>query len=163
MNPKWSYVFFFLIAALTGIFFYNKFSIAPSISFDQLSLTTLESQPIHFREFKGKKTLVSFGASWCVNCIEELDMLQKIYGKELKDIQVIVISDESIEKIIRFKDKHAYPFVFLKCDTPFSELGINSIPTSYLLTSELEIKKEKVGELNWLDPSNRAHLLKLME
>jgi len=163
MNTKWTYVFLFLITMVSAIFFYQKYRKAPAIKFDQLQLSDLEAKPFSFESLFGKKTIVSFGASWCGNCIDELNALKELQENELKDVQVIVISDESTERIIRFRDSLEYPFIFLRSDQSFSGLGINSLPTSYLLNKNLQVKEEKMGEMNWSDASNRAHFLKLME
>ena len=165
MGSKWVYVFLFLIAGLAALFFYDKFRVAPTIKFAEVKLFNLAYEPIQFKQFEGRSAIVSFGASWCGNCIEELNILKSLTERQpnaLEGIQIIVISDESIEKINRFKEKRQYPFVFLKMEKSFASLGINSIPTTYLLNKKLEIKKEQVGYLDWNDPSTREHLLKLM-
>lgn len=165
MGSKWVYVFLFLMVGVAGLFFYDKFRVAPKIKFEEVKLFNMASEMLDFKQFEGKGTLVCFGASWCGNCIEELNTLKSITENQpaaLDGIQILVISDESIEKIKRFKEKHQYPFVFLKMEKSFASIGINSIPTSYLLNKKLEVKKEHVGYLDWNDPSTREHLLKLM-
>ncbi|MGZ3900891.1 MAG: TlpA family protein disulfide reductase, partial [Bacteroidia bacterium] len=59
--------------------------------------------------------------------------------------------------------KRNYPFTFLKMDESFASLGINAIPTNYILNKNLEIKYEKVGEIDWKDPSTVQYMKKLME
>jgi hypothetical protein len=45
----------------------------------------------------------------------------------------------------------------------FNQIGIHSIPTSYVLNREQEVKKETVGYIDWKDASTREHLKKLMD
>jgi len=163
MSKNWMYPVGLIIAALLAFFMYQKYQVAPSIKLDSLSLTDLEEHPVNMESFSGKKVLLCFGASWCGNCREELDIISSIKEKDLSDIEVIVISDEPLEKIRNFKFKKGYPFTFLKMNKAFNEIGINSIPTSYIINTNLEIKKETVGYLNWKDPSTLEHLKKLME
>jgi peroxiredoxin len=137
--------------------------VAPEIDLNQLNLTDLDGHGIKLNTYTGKKVVLCFGASWCPNCIEELNDLKSLEPGELEDVEVLVISDEPLEKIAAFKEKRAYPFTFFKLNTPFSEIGIHSIPTSYLINTHFEIKKETVGYLNWKDPSTRNHLIKLMD
>ncbi len=152
-----------LIVGCIAFYFYNRYSVAPTIQFDQISLSDINGKPLKFKDFTGKKTIVCFSASWCPNCLEELREINRIKESELADIDVIVISDEPLEKISSFRDRTQYPFIFLKLQTSFNQIGINSIPTSYLLNSKQEVKKETVGYLNWGDASTRAHLKKLMD
>jgi hypothetical protein len=46
---------------------------------------------------------------------------------------------------------------------PFSVIGINSIPTSYLVNRKGVIVKQKVGYIDWEDPSTSNYMLGLME
>ena len=163
MNKKLINILFFVIAALVGFYFYNKYKVAPSIEFNKLSLVDLQEQPVKFESFKGKKLVVCFSASWCPNCLDELKELNDIKNVELKDVEVVVISDEPLDKIMSFKSKTDYPFTFLKLNQAFNEIGIFSIPTSYIVNTKLEVKKETVGYLDWKDPSTAEHLVKLMD
>jgi thiol-disulfide isomerase/thioredoxin len=106
---------------------------------------------------------VSFGASWCGNCIEELNTLKKIKEQQLADVEVICISDEDIETIIAWKEKRQYPFTFLKLNTHFNAINIFSIPTTYIVNTKLRVVKETVGYIDWEDESTCNHLKKLME
>jgi peroxiredoxin len=145
------------------LFFYNKYRVAPSIAFDKLNLQDTSGSVVTIGDFKGKKLIVSFGASWCVNCIEELNTLKKISDSELSDMQIVVISDEGLERIKSFQKRKNYPFIFLKMDKPFQSIGINSIPTTYIFNRNLQIKLEKVGYLNWEDPSFVEHTRQISE
>jgi thiol-disulfide isomerase/thioredoxin len=163
MNKTWIYAVLLLVVAFFGFYAYQKYKVAPVMNFSVLHLRTLENQPVRLADLKGSKLLVCFGASWCANCREELDILASIKETELQDVEIVVISDEPIDKVIRFKERKEYPFIFYKLDTPFQEIGIYSIPTSYIINRAFEVKKEAVGYLNWKDPSTVAHLKKLME
>ena len=163
MNKKWINALFLVIAALVGFYFYNKYKVAPSIDFSKLSLVDLNQQPVNFNSFKGKKLVVCFSASWCPNCLDELKELNDIKSTKLNEVEVVVISDESLEKIIAFKEKKGYPFTFLKLNQNFNDIGIFSIPTSYIVNTKLEVKKETVGYLDWKDASTAEHLVKLMD
>ena len=163
MNKKWIYALGLVIAAVVIFYLYKHYRVAPAINFNQLSLVDLDEQPVKFENFKGKKTVVCFSASWCGNCLEELRDINSVKAEHLADVEILVISDEPIERIISFKNRTAYPFTFLKMNQTFNDIGIHSIPTSYILNTKLEIMKETVGYLNWKDPSTIEHLKKLME
>jgi hypothetical protein len=45
----------------------------------------------------------------------------------------------------------------------FSDIGINSIPTTYLLNAKGEIVYNNVGFIDWEDESTFQHLISLME
>ncbi len=151
------------VAAFAVFYFYNRYRVAPKVNFPVLQLQDLNGQTVSFDSFKGKKLVVSFGASWCPNCIEELTILKKINDTQLQGITVVVISDEPLEKISAFKERREYPFIFLKMDKTFDAIGIHSIPTTYIVNTKLEVVKEQVGYINWEDASTLNHLKTIME
>ncbi len=163
MIKKWFLPTLLIIVLFISFFIYNTYRVAPHIKFNTLNLVDLNNQPINLELYKGKKLLICFSASWCPNCIEELDELKSIKSTELADVDVIVISDESIDKINEFKLKRGLPFTFFKMNASFSSIGINSIPTSYIINKKFEVMQENIGYLNWRDPSTCQHLKKLME
>lgn len=163
MNRNWLYVVLFLILVFTAFYFYHRGSTVPSLQVQSLVLSDLNNKPFDPNTLKGKKTVLCFGASWCGECRQELQGLMKLYNHELKELEIVVVSDEPLEKIMAYKEKYNYPFLFLRTNVSFSELGIYSVPTNYLLNKEAKVVKEKTGDFNWEDASNREHLLTLME
>ena len=162
MNKKWTSLLILVIAGFVGFYFYDKYHNAPSMDFNKLVLTDLQDQPVKWESFKGKKILVSFGASWCPNCLDEMKELNDIKEVTLRDVEIIIISDEPLEKIMSLKERTDYPFTFLKMKQDFNSICIFSIPTSYIVNTKLEIKQETVGYLDWKDAETAEHLVNLM-
>jgi hypothetical protein len=63
----------------------------------------------------------------------------------LAGYEMLAITDENLEKLTEFKTKTQYPFTFLTLTKVFSDIGINSIPTTYLLNTKGEIVYNNVG------------------
>lgn len=164
MTKKTIYILLFIaMSVIGGMYFYNKYRVAPSIDLHKLEILSEDTLQFDFNSLKGKKVIVSFYASWCPNCIEELKELNKIKNEKLKETIVLAITDESLEKMVWFRDKKNYPFTFLKLNSSFNSIGINSIPTTYLLNTKGEIVYNKVGYIDWSDNSNIEHLLEIMK
>jgi peroxiredoxin len=162
MNRNLLYLVLFLILAFTALYFYHRSSSTPSLQIQQVAVNDLNNKHFDWSTIKGKKTLVCFGASWCGECRKELQGLMKLCTNELKELHIIVISDEPLEKIVAYKEKYNYPFLFLRSEVSFSELGIYSVPANYLLNEAGKVVKEKTGDFAWEDVSTREHLLTLM-
>ncbi len=163
MAGKVKYIIFIALGLIVALFFYNKYKVAPGINFHKLTLFSSDGEPVKWTDFEGKKLIVSFGASWCPNCIDELKMINSIKAQSLMDVQIIVISDEPIEKVKAFYERKGYPFTFLKMQQSFNSIGVNAIPTTYILNTKLEVKDETVGYIDWKDVSTVEHFKKLME
>ncbi|HWY37799.1 MAG TPA: TlpA disulfide reductase family protein, partial [Bacteroidia bacterium] len=104
-------------------------------------------------KFKGKKIIFSFWGTWCGECLIELKQLNELKKIDMFDTEVILVSDEPIEKITRFMQRKKYPFTFLQFNRPFSEIHVNAFPTNYLINSRGEVTYSKVGAINWKDNS----------
>jgi len=164
MNARKSYVLLFIfIAGLAVLYFYNKYRVAPGLDLKTLNLSNESGQRFPADSLRGRKTIVSFYASWCGDCLKELKNLDAVKSTELADVRVLAITDEPVEKLVSFKNKKQYPFTFLKLDKRFDEIGIHSIPVVYLLNAKGEITYQHVGYVDWQDPSTLAHLKKLLE
>ena len=153
MQKKWIYTLLALIGGLIALFYYNKYKMVPSIDIKKLEIINESGERFDINSLRGKKLIVSFYASWCGNCLEEMQEINKIKNTELKDIEVICLTDESIEHLIQFKESKGYPFTFLKLKKNFQDINIYSIPVTYIVNEKMEVVEEYLGYVDWNDPS----------
>ncbi len=164
MKAKYIYLSLTIIAALAaGLYFYNKYNVAPKIDMSKIEVVDSDTVLFDIRALKGKKVIVSFYASWCPNCITELKEINSIKSEKLSDVTVLAITDESIEKMVNFKNNTHYPFTFVTLTNNFNTFGIFSIPTTYLLNTKGEVVYDNVGYIDWKDESTLEHLKSLMQ
>ena len=164
MTKKTTYIILVVtILAVAGMYFYNKYNVAPKIDVTALTVVDQNDTKFDIASLKGKKVILSFYASWCPPCREELKALAKIKNQKLAGYEILAITDESLEKLMEFKNRTQYPFTFLALTKIFSDIGINSIPTTYLLNAKGEIVYNNVGFIDWEDESTFQHLTSLME
>ncbi|HWY12560.1 MAG TPA: TlpA disulfide reductase family protein [Bacteroidia bacterium] len=161
MRKRLIFAGFGVILAFVVFYFYNKYKMVPSIDIQKLEIITEAGQPFNINDLKGKKLIISFYASWCGNCLEEMQDINKIKNTDLKDIEVVCITDEPLEKLTAFKEAKGYPFRFLKLKKQFPEIGINSIPVTYIVNQKMEVVKEVLGYIQWNDPSTLNHIKSL--
>lgn len=145
------------------LFFYNRWHTAPQLDLFNLPLVSPEGNPQLLSAFKDKNLLIVFYASWCPDCRVELNALNEIYESRLKDVEVICITDDSIDKMNAFIQKKKYPFRFFRSKVQLTELGIFSIPANYLINSDGKIVLQKVGAVDWRDNSVVVKTLELLK
>lgn len=162
-SKKASILLFILIAGILGLYFYNKYRVAPSVELQSLPIITESGESFNWEAIKGRKVIVSFYASWCGDCLKELKILSSVKSAELNDVDVLAITDESIEKMIDFKTRKQYPYTFLKLKKSFNEIGIYSIPTTYIVNTKGEITLKTVGYIDWKDASTIHRIKALLE
>jgi peroxiredoxin len=85
--------------------------------------------------------------------VEELPTIEKA-RQQIDSTQMIFITigEESPQKISEFKSTHDYHFQYFISKEPFSELGINTYPTTYIIDKEGKIALTKIGGVDWSSP-----------
>lgn len=117
------------------------------------SLTDLNGNNISLSDFRGKRVLLNFWATWCGPCKAEMPDLQKLYQEFLdKDVVVLTVNlGENKNTVKKFIEKNNYEFIVL-LDSK-NEVGnlykIQYIPTSYFINEDGDIVNIKTGALSY--------------
>lgn len=152
-----------IIALILGaaIVLYIHYKSAPDVKFEDLPLSDLKGNPSKLPQ-NGKPTVVLFGASWCPPCRKELDVISRLGERYMHDANIVLITDEDLPTAEGLQGLTASFIKVYKLNTTFAELGIYSIPTSYLLNSKGVLTDKHTGYIQWDDPSARAHQRRLL-
>ncbi len=100
-------------------------------------LVTLKNQVFNLEELKGNVVIVKLWATWCKPCIAEFKSLEK--SKEIfkeKNIKIIAVSNESLEKISNFLSKRPIDLNFIKLNGDLSYFNAYSLPTTIVLNKD---------------------------
>jgi thiol-disulfide isomerase/thioredoxin len=127
----------------------KKFSDIESMQL-KTSFVDLKNKKVDLTSYKGKKIIINYWATWCKPCIMEMPGLTRA-EEILKNYNYtfLLVSDERISKISKFKNDKKYNFNFLKSVGSNETLGIYSLPTAYIF-NEKGIKIETiVGTIVW--------------
>ena len=124
-----------------------------------------EGNKVSLDQFEGKTILVSFWASWCGSCIEELpslDILQKDFRK--LPFEVVAISEDfkGIEAAKDHFEKYEIRHLKLYHDYKnalFKSMEVIGLPTTFLIDPNGKIKVIFKGNIKWHDDSIRNILL----
>lgn len=114
-------------------------------------LKDLNGKEVSLSDFKGKKVLLNFWATWCPPCKAEMPDLENLY-QENKDSDLVILAvniGEDKETVQSFINKNRYNFnVLLDTDQGVAiDYNIVSIPTSYFIDKEGNIVSKKVGAM----------------
>ncbi|MDY0406479.1 TlpA disulfide reductase family protein [Virgibacillus sp. 179-BFC.A HS] len=126
----------------------TKGDVAPDFS-----LKTLDGETVHLSDFKGKRVLVNFWATWCPPCRAEIPDLQKLYNK--KDVTILAVNLTASEKneatVSDFVQEFEMSFPVLKdVDEDVSTAyQVRAYPTSYMIDSKGRIQFVALGAMNY--------------
>ena len=141
--------FFLLLGCNTDIT--NKKDVSDLESLQlKTSFVDLNENNLDLSVFKKGKTVISYWATWCRPCIEEMPSLNRA-EEILKDYgyTFLLVSDETISKISNFKNDMNFDFNFLKSNKSFETLGVYFTPTTYIFNENGKIVETIVGAIEW--------------
>ena len=116
----------------------------------EASYEDLEGNPVSLEEFKGKKVLLNYWATWCRPCIEEMPSLLRAQ-EILKDENYIFLlaSDQSMDKIKAFVAKKKFDFKFIRFKGSLAKIGVNALPTTFIYNEAGVQVLKLVGQTEW--------------
>ena len=113
----------------------------------------LEGNKVELSDFRGKRILLNFWATWCRPCIEEMPSLlksQEILEKE--NYVFLLATDQSIKVINSFKERKGYEFNYIRYTGTFANLGINALPKTFIYNEDGNKVDEISGAIEWDSP-----------
>ena len=74
-----------------------------TILMSDFTLEDINGDTVSINEFKGKKTLINFWATWCRPCRKEMPMLNSVYlSQDPSKFSVVGIAIDRQDKVIQF-------------------------------------------------------------
>ena len=124
------------------------------------TLKSLSGTPYCLKDFKGKPFLISFWATWCPSCCEELPVIEKYFKEKQEQLVVFLVAVQDKEKRVRkFIEKKKISLPVLldeKGEIALSYFRASSspnfIPATFLIDREGKIIAKIVGERDWSLP-----------
>lgn len=112
--------------------------------------SVVDGRAISSENFKGKALLVTFFATWCPPCMEEVPTLIKLQQDyQEKDFSVVALAmDEGGPKVVaRLVDKRKINYPVLMADRNVARDfgGVVGIPTSFLVNRQGVVVKKYPG------------------
>lgn len=143
-------LFFSLILAAIVSFFIIRHMRSTTIP-DIPELIALDGSKFDKGTLKDKVYIISFFQTWCSDCVKEQPELKKLIDHFGSDkLEVLLVSDEPMEKLKAFSDKFSSGLKILR--TPKSlkgDLGVRAFPTTYLFSKEGKMLIKKVEGIDW--------------
>jgi cytochrome c biogenesis protein CcmG, thiol:disulfide interchange protein DsbE len=143
-------VFIAIVLIGVAVWFYKAYKTVPSLPSYENNILDESGNSIKVSDFNGQYVLISYFQTWCGTCIQELPEIDALQMKVGKDkLKVLLISDEEIKKIIRFKEKYCNTLDYYQSAKPLNDLGIRVFPTTYLLDKSGNVIMSKINAFDW--------------
>jgi len=156
-------VVFFIIVALFAVNWLNSGSnMRPDLTF-----TDIDGQSHSLEQYNGKPILVTFWATDCTGCIQEMPELIALH-KQYSDQGLVMIdiamSHDSPKHIKAMRDERKLPFIITWDKDNEMALAFDNVrvtPTHFLIEPNGEISMRKIGSLNHIILEDKLHKMGL--
>ena len=140
--------------ALVGLLAYLWMSPGGLKQAPELSFTTLDGRQVSLADLRGRPVLVTFWATTCPGCMEEMPHLIDLY-KELNprglEIIGVAMAYDPPNQVLTVVNQRQVPYpitldIESKAATAFGDVRLT--PSSFLIAPDGRIVLQKIGELD---------------
>lgn len=118
-------------------------------------LTTLSGETVKLSDYKGKKIILNFWASWCPPCRIEMPHMENYYekNKDAENVEILAVNMNKMErgdKVKEFVNEHKLTFpILLDENNEITDLyDVMIYPTTYIISTEGTITNKHTGPLD---------------
>ena len=127
-----------------------------TIVMPDFSLENINGEMTSIKEYKGKKTLINFWATWCRPCRKEMPMLNGVYlSKDSSEFSVVGVAIDKPEKVAQFVAELGidFPIMIGQSDAYdiMKELGNEALTLPYTILID------NSGEVIWSKNTELKH------
>jgi len=119
----------------------------------EFELETLSGEPVRLSDYRGKRVIVNFWATWCPPCRAEIPDFQKLYNNH--DVVILAVnltqSEKSEDHVTEFVNDFEMTFPVLMDDQAdvSTTYQVQAYPTSYMIDSSGRIQYFALGPMNY--------------
>jgi len=136
------------IMALSLLFAINSAAAAKMPSF--VLSNAMDGAPVSSADYDGKTLLITFFATWCPPCIQEIPTLMKLQQQFPNDVFSVVglsVDEGGADVVAKLVKKRSINYPVLMADEATAQNfgGVVGIPTTFLINKEGNVVKKYPG------------------
>ena len=142
---------FVAVAALVFGWYYWRYRVPATLQLDQMEVQVEDGQWSTLTQERHGAEVVHFYAHWCGPCIREIKMIAAEHDRlKAMGLDFVFITDDSQERIEQMKMLLPAEIRILRVKS-LKELGVYTIPATYVINSRNEVVFERIDACDWSD------------
>ncbi|CAH0177364.1 MULTISPECIES: TlpA disulfide reductase family protein [Peribacillus] len=120
------------------------------------SLKTLDGKQVELSDYKGKKVMLNFWATWCPPCKKEMPDMEKYTQQAGDDVVVLAVNIDPENDVQAFVEDNGITFT-IPLDSQSAKNPVNerykilSIPTTYFIDKQGIIRNKVISAMQLKD------------
>ncbi|MCO0599961.1 TlpA family protein disulfide reductase [Peribacillus butanolivorans] len=129
------------------------------------SLKTLDGKQVNLSDYKGKKVMLNFWATWCPPCKKEMPDMQKFSQQAGDDVVILAVNIDPENDVQAFVEDNGITFT-IPLDSQSAKNPVNerykilSIPTTYFIDSKGIIRNKVISAMQLKDMERNINSIK---
>ncbi|MFF5398481.1 TlpA disulfide reductase family protein [Peribacillus butanolivorans] len=129
------------------------------------SLKTLDGKQVNLSDYKGKKVMLNFWATWCPPCKKEMPDMQKYSQQAGDDVVILAVNIDPENDVQAFVEDNGITFT-IPLDSQSAKNPVNerykilSIPTTYFIDSKGIIRNKVISAMQLKDMERNINSIK---
>jgi peroxiredoxin len=115
------------------------------------SLSTVDGQSLSLSELRGKNVLLNYWVTWCIPCLEEMPVLEKLH-REYQDQNLVILSvnginQDELDKVAATMGENSvtFPVVLDQSAAVYDLYRVQFMPTSFFIDDQGVIRYIQLG------------------
>jgi peroxiredoxin len=115
-------------------------------------LVTLEGKKVKLSDYRGKKVLLNFWATWCPPCKKEMPDMEKLHEKAGDELVILAVNNDPENNVKGFAKEMGVTFPILLDNTDAKKsitdkYRVQSIPTTFFVDKDGIIQNKFLGAM----------------
>jgi len=121
------------------------------------SLKSLDGKQTSLSDFRGKAVLLTFWATWCASCKEDIPLLEKFFVGKNDQLAILLIAidgerNKAVQKVVN-DHKVTLPVLLLLKEKVMDHYMVRGwVPQTFLIDREGMLVGKIVGQRDWCSP-----------
>lgn len=113
------------------------------------SLKDLNGNIVKLSDYKGKKVMLNFWATWCPPCKAEMPAMEKFHGEVGEDVTILAVNIDARYDVKSYVEKMgvSFPVLLDEKDKVNNDYQILTIPTTFFIDKEGVIRHKYLSAM----------------